>query len=45
MKIFFCWKYPKANFYYRVLFYLREHATEKELRYYVDQVCNAVKRS
>ena len=39
MKIFVTKNYPDAYFYFKVLFFLREHATEAELRYYVDMVC------
>ena len=43
MKIFITKNYPTAVFYYRVLTFLREHATEKELQFDVDQVCQAAR--
>ena len=45
MKIFITKSYPTAGFYYRVLKFLRAHATEKEFLFYVNQVCGAEKNS
>jgi hypothetical protein len=39
MKIFITKNYPTATFYYKVLRFLRSHATEKELKYYVEEIC------
>lgn len=38
MKIFITRNYPNAHFYYKVLRFLLDHATCKEIDFYLDQL-------
>ena len=38
MKIFICKKYPSVHFYYKVLRFLLQHATRKEIEFYLDEI-------
>lgn len=38
MKIFIARNYPSAHFYYKVLRFLLDHGTRKEIDFYLDQL-------
>ena len=38
MRIFITKRYPTAHFYYKVLRFLLDHATRKEIDFYLDQL-------
>ena len=38
MRIFVADNYPSAHFYYKVLRFLLDHATRKEIDFYLDQL-------
>lgn len=40
MKIFITRSYPTAHFYYKVLRFLLNHATRKEIEFYLDEIQN-----
>ena len=43
MKIFITKNSPNVFFIYKVLRFLRQHTTEKELRFYFEQICEETK--